>query len=355
MAADDADRGGQGGTVTSGGADRDGRPDAGRRSCHRRFGDSGRPTIDHAVVRSPRSRLDQITAAAIGLADAEGLAAVSMARVAETSGYSTMALYRYVSGKDELLMLMSDATAPDPPDLSGAGSWRDALELWAMSQIGMVVGRPVVPRSAAGRRAARTATHALDRRGVRRMAGRRRAVRDEAAGDRPDRPARPRRGTGHRREPAYGVSVGGGPRRRPAARHTGVRDPAGAAGRRRSVRRFRDRARQLCRSRAVPRPLRGSPGGRAGTSHNRRRGAGAKRRPSESACCWTASSCCWSERLVADAPGGPWSGRVARAERPCCQRFRLPFPRPQFRTRQRNVAARGVGMLRVLRPPKDAE
>lgn len=118
--------------------------------------DRGRPAVElPAEVRrlwgaddrprrgpKPALTLDQITTAAIGLADAEGLAAVSMARVAETLGYSSMALYRYVAGKDELLMLMSDATAPDPPDLSGAGSWRDALELWAMSQIGMVVRRP---------------------------------------------------------------------------------------------------------------------------------------------------------------------------------------------------------------------
>lgn len=90
----------------------------------------------------PALTLDQITTAAIDLADREGLPAVSMARLAEALGYSTMALYRYVSGKDELLLLMSDGVADDPPDLSGASSWRAALETWAMDQIGMVLGRP---------------------------------------------------------------------------------------------------------------------------------------------------------------------------------------------------------------------
>ncbi len=49
--------------------------------------------------------------AAVDLADAEGLPAVSMARVAEALGYSPMALYRYVESKDELLVLMADAAA----------------------------------------------------------------------------------------------------------------------------------------------------------------------------------------------------------------------------------------------------
>ncbi len=45
------------------------------------------------------------------LADAEGLEAVSMARVAKELGFTTMSLYRYVSSKDELLQLMWNASA----------------------------------------------------------------------------------------------------------------------------------------------------------------------------------------------------------------------------------------------------
>ena len=57
--------------------------------------------------RAPRSR-DDIAAAAIAVADAEGIDAVSMRRVAAELGLGTMSLYHYVRSKDELLDLMAD-------------------------------------------------------------------------------------------------------------------------------------------------------------------------------------------------------------------------------------------------------
>jgi AcrR family transcriptional regulator len=57
--------------------------------------------------RAPRSR-DDIAAAAIAVADAEGIDAVSMRRVAAELGLGTMSLYHYVRSKDELFDLMSD-------------------------------------------------------------------------------------------------------------------------------------------------------------------------------------------------------------------------------------------------------
>jgi AcrR family transcriptional regulator len=57
--------------------------------------------------RAPRSRED-IAGAAIAVADAEGLEAVSMRRVASELGLGTMSLYHYVRSKDELLDLMGD-------------------------------------------------------------------------------------------------------------------------------------------------------------------------------------------------------------------------------------------------------
>src|SRR5690348_482873 len=62
----------------------------------------------------PGLTLARIVTAAIGVADAEGLAAVSMSRVATELGAAPMSLYRYVTGKDELLELMVD-TAMGPP------------------------------------------------------------------------------------------------------------------------------------------------------------------------------------------------------------------------------------------------
>jgi AcrR family transcriptional regulator len=79
----------------------------------------------------PSLTIDDITRAAIELADAEGLAAVSMARVAERLGNSTMALYRHVKSKDELLVLMSDAALERPDPLPAGIDWRTGLTFWA--------------------------------------------------------------------------------------------------------------------------------------------------------------------------------------------------------------------------------
>ncbi|WP_432880070.1 TetR/AcrR family transcriptional regulator C-terminal domain-containing protein [Kribbella sp. CA-245084] len=79
----------------------------------------------------PSLTLDDIVAAAIEIADAEDLAAVSMARVAERLGNSTMALYRHVKSKDELLVIMSDAALERPDPMPEGVDWRTGLTFWA--------------------------------------------------------------------------------------------------------------------------------------------------------------------------------------------------------------------------------
>jgi AcrR family transcriptional regulator len=84
--------------------------------------------------RGPKPTLsaEDITKAAVELADEEGLAAVSMSRVAQRLGNSTMALYRHVKSKEELLLLMSDAALEGPPPIPfGTGDWRAELTVWA--------------------------------------------------------------------------------------------------------------------------------------------------------------------------------------------------------------------------------
>jgi AcrR family transcriptional regulator len=60
--------------------------------------------------RGPRQgfSVDDVVAAGIALADAEGLAAVTMRRVAQNLGAAPMTLYTYVPGRAELLDLMLD-------------------------------------------------------------------------------------------------------------------------------------------------------------------------------------------------------------------------------------------------------
>jgi len=76
--------------------------------------------------------LDRIVRAAIELADAEGLQAVSMRRIAERLGFTTMSLYRHVPGKGELTALMRETVFGEVarPE-QGAEQWRAALEIWA--------------------------------------------------------------------------------------------------------------------------------------------------------------------------------------------------------------------------------
>ncbi|MFE9479210.1 TetR/AcrR family transcriptional regulator [Streptomyces spororaveus] len=84
--------------------------------------------------RGPRPSLSaaRIAGAAIGIADGEGLDAVSLARVAKEFGVTAMALYRYVPGKAELLDLMADlAIGPPAPVADVPGGWRPQLTEWA--------------------------------------------------------------------------------------------------------------------------------------------------------------------------------------------------------------------------------
>jgi AcrR family transcriptional regulator len=64
----------------------------------------------------PALSLARIVSAAVRVADAEGLGAVSMGRVAAELDAAPMSLYRHVAGKDELRTLMVDAAWGEPPD-----------------------------------------------------------------------------------------------------------------------------------------------------------------------------------------------------------------------------------------------
>jgi len=79
----------------------------------------------------PALSLDRIVATAVTVADAEGLAAVSMERVATELSFTKMSLYRYVPGKSELVALMIDSAIGGlPPSLSRLDGWRDRLHGW---------------------------------------------------------------------------------------------------------------------------------------------------------------------------------------------------------------------------------
>ncbi|GAA0330572.1 TetR/AcrR family transcriptional regulator [Actinoallomurus spadix] len=78
--------------------------------------------------RRPKLSREAIVAAAIAIADAEGLDAVSIRRVASELGVRAMSLYTHIDAKEDLLDLMHDEVAAEvliegelPPD------WREAF------------------------------------------------------------------------------------------------------------------------------------------------------------------------------------------------------------------------------------
>ena len=99
------------------------------------------------LERPPRLglSLERTVQSAIEVADEEGLAAVSMKRVAERLGFTTMAVYRYVASKDELLLLMQDTVATPPAGLDvllETAGWRSGLVQWTRAQYEIVEAHP---------------------------------------------------------------------------------------------------------------------------------------------------------------------------------------------------------------------
>jgi AcrR family transcriptional regulator len=85
--------------------------------------------------------VEKVTAAAVELADEQGLAAVSMAKVAERLGFSTLSLYRHVSGKDELMRRMLEVALGPAPEFE-IPDWRTGLESWARAMLARLYIHP---------------------------------------------------------------------------------------------------------------------------------------------------------------------------------------------------------------------
>lgn len=111
--------------------------------------------------RGPKREMsvELIVEKAIELADAEGLGAVSMAAVAKKLGFTPMSLYRYVSAKDDLLLLMQDEATGLPSEAyREAQGWRAKLGVLFREQVAIymrhpwllsvpITGSPVTPNS----------------------------------------------------------------------------------------------------------------------------------------------------------------------------------------------------------------
>src|SRR5262249_46626747 len=73
--------------------------------------------------------------------DEQGLAAVTMAKVAERCGFTTMAVYRHVTSKDELVTRMLDTALGIAPELP-MPDWRTGLDAWARGLLAVLERHP---------------------------------------------------------------------------------------------------------------------------------------------------------------------------------------------------------------------
>ncbi|HWV47848.1 MAG TPA: TetR/AcrR family transcriptional regulator [Microbacterium sp.] len=113
--------------------------------------------------RGPKREMsvERIVEAAVELADADGIGAVSMAAVAAKLGFTPMSLYRYVSAKDDLLLLMQEeATGLPPESHREQEGWRNRLRALFEAQVLIylrhpwilalpITGSPITPNSSA--------------------------------------------------------------------------------------------------------------------------------------------------------------------------------------------------------------
>ncbi len=104
----------------------------------------------------PKSSLDvdRIVASAVRLADTEGLAALSMRRVAAEVGVAAMTLYTHVPGKGELVDLMLDDVLgelyPDEQVVT-SGAWRTRLKTLAQANWNFFLRHPWALHLSTGR------------------------------------------------------------------------------------------------------------------------------------------------------------------------------------------------------------
>jgi AcrR family transcriptional regulator len=107
-----------------------------------------------AVGRPAQWSRGEITQVALRVADAEGLEAVSMRRVAAELGTGAASLYRYIQTREDLLDLMTDATGAEYENVPPTNDWlADLIAFGEQARVifrrhrwlaGLTMTRPVI-------------------------------------------------------------------------------------------------------------------------------------------------------------------------------------------------------------------
>ncbi|MPY30314.1 TetR/AcrR family transcriptional regulator [Streptomyces adustus] len=117
------------------------------------FGELWPSSVPPRRGRKPVHSREAITAAAVALADAEGLEAVTMRKVAAQVGAGVMSLYSYAPDKETLLHLMVDRVSGELPTTTAlTGDWRADLKAIAHLQRDHMLRHPWLPAALSTRR-----------------------------------------------------------------------------------------------------------------------------------------------------------------------------------------------------------
>ncbi|NUW32468.1 TetR/AcrR family transcriptional regulator [Nonomuraea sp. SMC257] len=103
------------------------------------------PSESSRLGRPATLDVDLVVAAAVEIADRDGLGGVTLPKVAKSLGFTGMSLYRHVGSKEELLALMTDHAVGTPPALD-TDDWREGLRGWALAQRAVFRRRPWLTR-----------------------------------------------------------------------------------------------------------------------------------------------------------------------------------------------------------------
>ncbi|MBO0690427.1 MAG: TetR/AcrR family transcriptional regulator C-terminal domain-containing protein [Candidatus Dormibacteraeota bacterium] len=104
------------------------------------------PSETGSERRTPLTR-ERVVAAAIELADRDGIEAVSMRRLAQELGVEAMSLYTHVRNKEDLLDGMVDAVISEIPIAAPGGDWKASLRQTVLGARGVMLAHRWAPRT----------------------------------------------------------------------------------------------------------------------------------------------------------------------------------------------------------------
>ena len=90
---------------------------------------------------------ERVMAAAVELADRDGIESISMRRLAQELGVEAMSLYTHVRNKNDLLAGMADAVVGQIPIATDGADWQASLRQMVLAARGVVQRHPWAPRT----------------------------------------------------------------------------------------------------------------------------------------------------------------------------------------------------------------